>query len=488
MRRPWIALAIALVVQTAIFVVCRSDFFAADPLWYASIAHTLSVDPASVFAQHDTHPFVMRIGLTMPLALFYRAFGVSTLVTNLPCLLAADGVILVVYSAVSTPRAKLLGMVLCIACVPMFHQLMLNVDLPAAALMGCSILYLARRHRSRWWVAAAIVAWFAAFLVKETAMWCAPIWIYAIVRDGRDGGWRSTLRTYAPAIVVGCVLVAGYLVLCVELWADPLARIRGIQQAVANVRDAPTYRDAWALAGTPTSEWIARLVWRVPRMLVEMFGATLVLVALAPWLVRGRDRIWWWAAVTIVVFYWFGSSTTAAYLPLPISQRLLIPVLPFILVTATLAGDAALDRWHLTRVRLGLAIVVALAIVVPPIRAIHRAVAHGRPGNRRVRGAASRGRRRPRPHIRAGLRRAQVPGDRRLLLRVRRAAESHARVRRRFRPRPATAARDRPCARQHRAQRRSSSRRSAQRPDVADRRTPSTPDRLAPRHSTLRRG
>ena len=68
MKRPWIALVVALVVECAIFARGRPDFVASDPLWYASIAHQLSADPASVFAHHDLHPFVMRIGLTAPLA------------------------------------------------------------------------------------------------------------------------------------------------------------------------------------------------------------------------------------------------------------------------------------------------------------------------------------------------------------------------------------------------------------------------------------
>ena len=382
LRRPWIALVAALVVETVIFFVTQTDFLAADPLWYADIAHRLSVDPAAVFAQHEIHPFVMRIGLTMPLALFYRVFGVSTLVSNLPCLLAADGILVVVYSAVSTPRAKLIGLLLAVACVAMFHQmLMLNVDLPSAALMGASIVYLARRDRPRgaWWLTAAVVAWFAAFLVKETALWCAPVWIYAIVCDLHGAGWRRTVRTFAPAIAAGVVFAAGYLVLCAELWGDPFARFKGIEHAVADVRGSPTYRDAWAMAGTPTSAWIARLTWQVPRLLYQMFGATLVPVVLAPWLVRGRDRIWWWATATIVLFYWFGSSTLSEYMPLPISQRMLIPVLPFILVTATLAADAGLDRWRMTGARLALVIVLAGAILVPAVLSIRATIGHGRP-------------------------------------------------------------------------------------------------------------
>src|SRR5262245_23118298 len=107
-QRPRWALVCALVFETVVFVAGQRDFIAADRLWYASIAHALSVDPASVLA--DTHPCAMRIGLTLPLALLYRLFGVSPLITNLLALIAGLGVTLVVYAAAPTPRAKTFAM------------------------------------------------------------------------------------------------------------------------------------------------------------------------------------------------------------------------------------------------------------------------------------------------------------------------------------------------------------------------------------------
>src|SRR4029079_2912471 len=114
LRRPWLALVAALVFQLAIYVLGQADMVAADALWYADIAHTLATKPASLFASHENHPFVMRLGLTVPLALFYRVFGVSTLVPGLPCLLAALGITWIVYAAAPTARGKLIGVALCV--------------------------------------------------------------------------------------------------------------------------------------------------------------------------------------------------------------------------------------------------------------------------------------------------------------------------------------------------------------------------------------
>jgi hypothetical protein len=99
---------------------------------------------------------------------------------------------------------------------------------------------------------------------------------------------------------------------------------------------------------------------------------------IGPWFVRGRDRIWWVAFATMVLFYWFGSSTTSAYMPLPLSARLFAPVMPFVLVTATLACDAVVDRTSGSRWRV--AIVVFFAVLfVSWQSAIRASLRHTRP-------------------------------------------------------------------------------------------------------------
>ncbi len=133
MRYPGFALLFACVIATLLFVVGQGDFVASDPLWYADVANALSRNPREVFATHENHPFVMRIGLTIPLALLYRLFGVSTHVTNLPCLLSVLTILLVVFVAfvaAPTPRAKLFALLFGVFSTPLIlHATVLNVDL-----------------------------------------------------------------------------------------------------------------------------------------------------------------------------------------------------------------------------------------------------------------------------------------------------------------------------------------------------------------------
>jgi hypothetical protein len=363
LRHPWIALVVALCLESFVLVIGRGDFIASDPLWYSEIAHRLTLDPSEVFAGHDTHPFVMRIGLTVPLALLYRAFGVSTVVSNLPCTMAALGVLLVAYAAAPTPRAKLLALLFGVACTPLIrHATVLNVDLPCAALMACSVLWLSRRDRPRgaWWLVAAAVAWIAAFLVKESAIWCGAVWLYAIVVDLRGLGVRQLARRFAPAFVVAAALAALYAALCAWLWGSAWARFQGIEEL--------TYDHAWTLHGRPASQWIKRLTWQPAVMLATMFHATLVPVVLAPWLVRGSARIWWFATAAFTVLYWFGSTSLTSYSPLPISERMVLPVLPGIIVLAALASDQALERLHSSRWRTPIVAALLVFLCAPAVR------------------------------------------------------------------------------------------------------------------------
>ncbi len=364
LKRPWLALVATLAAYTIIYVLGQGDFVASDPLWYADIAHTLSVEPSTVFTPAELHPFVMRIGLTVPLSLLYRAFGVSTLVTNLPSLVAALGIVLVVYAAATTARGKLVGMFFCLTCIPLLHHgLLLNVDLPCAALMSLVVLCLSRRlgPRGRAWLVAASVAWLAAFLVKETAIWCAPVWLYAIVSDARARSPRDVLRSYAPALLVGAVLLAAYLLLCVHLWGSALARFQGVE--------AISEEHAWSMHGKSSGAWLARLTWQPAWFVIGLFQCLLVPATAAAWWVRGPERIWAFATATFLALYWFGSASLSSYSPLPISGRMILPVLPGILVCATLATEQVLAHWR-SRWRWIVIGAVALALAVPALRTI----------------------------------------------------------------------------------------------------------------------
>jgi hypothetical protein len=375
LARPWIVLVLAMVVHTALFFAVQRDLATADPLYYARHAHDLAFDRSHLSSNGDDVVFAMRLGLTVPLGLLFRLFGASLVVTNLPSLFAGLGIMAIAYAAASTPRAKLLAVLFAMVCTPLLVDgRELTPDLPCGAVMAASILCLSRRDRPRgsWWVVGAAVAWFAAFQIKEVAVWCAPVWVYAILRDLRDRGARCVVRTFAPAIGVGVGLAAGYLVFCAVFWGDPVARFTGIEAAAAWGHD-------WSLVGHPTAEWVARLTWGPPALLFGMFRLAVIPVVLAPWLVRGRDRLWVVAAATIVLMFWFGSSTLSDYIPLPTGRRMVLPLVPELIVLSALATDAALERLRDVRWRLVLGLAFAVCLVYPHVNSIRKKVFVDRP-------------------------------------------------------------------------------------------------------------
>jgi hypothetical protein len=206
------------------------------------------------------------------------------------------------------------------------------------------------------------------------------VWLYAIGCDLRRAGIRTTARRFAPAFAVGAVLAVGYLVLCAQLWGDPWARFHGIE--------ALTYEHTWTLHGRSAAAWVSRLTWQPAVMFVGMFGLTLVPAVLAPLWLRGTERFWWVATAALVLLYWFGSTSMKSYSPLPLVQRMVLPLLPGILVLAALATDRALDRLPASRWwKLGVAGFL-LAAIAPGIFAI--AVAVSRTASERASFAALR--------------------------------------------------------------------------------------------------
>lgn len=334
-----LALAVAVLLEIALYFAVQGDFAGSDPLGYAVIAHNIADRPAETFAAITNHPFDMRIGLTIPLSLLYRGFGVSIPVTNLPSLLGWLLILGVVYAAVTTPRGKLVGLILVVTCRALVQQLpLLYPDLLCAALMGCSVLGLSRRGgpRGAWWITFAALSLVAAFLVKESAVWLGPTWLYALASDLRATGLRATARRFGRGLTVGAALAAGYLVLCARVWGDPLARFAGIQELAGE--------HTWSMAHAGGAAWLGRLTWQPALLLYKMMTLAIFPALVAPWLagVRARARIWLVYTATTLLLFWFGSTSLSSYLPLPLMPRMALPVVPGVLVLAALGIDCLL--------------------------------------------------------------------------------------------------------------------------------------------------
>jgi hypothetical protein len=353
-------LLLAIAFQTGVFVVAQRDVPVDDALAYTEQAYAIAQDPTGYFHTPANHPFTMRVGITVPLAALFAVFGVSQITANLPSLFAAIVTLLVVYAAAPTARAKRTGLGFACACTALVvYSTELNADLLCGAASAVSLLLLSRRDRAGW-IAAALAAWFFAFLVKETTIWFAPAWLYAIVVDVRTLGWRATARRFAPPLVLGLTLAAGYLAVCAQVWGDPLARVTGI--------NALSGEHLWTPRGRSNGWWLQRLTWAPVRTYIAVFGVAVIVAIVGARRVRGRERLWVVALASFLLIYWFGSASTRAYVPLPLGvHRMLMVGLPCVVVVAALAADAlAWRRW--------IAVLAIAATVTPFTAALVRAV------------------------------------------------------------------------------------------------------------------
>ena len=338
-------LLVALVVEAFLIVASQTDIPASDPLAYAENAYAIERDPQAAFAHPPNHPFAMRIGLTVPLAGVYRVLGVNGYTTDLIPLLAALAIICAVFFAVPAGRARQFALLFGVTATLLVRQgSVLGVDVLCTALLAWSLLLLAKGRLS-----GAMALWFAAFLVKESAIWIAPAWAYALYVDSQKVGWRTAVRAYVPALAVGLALAGLYLWFCAWAWGDPLARFAGVQELANEHR--------WSLGGKGAGVRLHRLTWGPPLLLVTTFGAVVLLAPFGPRHLPRPERTWVVATLSVVLLFWFGSAGTSTFEPLPLLPRMLLPALPGIVVLAAVAAERYARR------PLAIAAVVAAAVV-----------------------------------------------------------------------------------------------------------------------------
>ena len=390
----------------AMMVAAIGDYPASDPIWYAQIANRLAHAPDALHGI-SSHPFEMRVGLTVPLAVLYRLLGVSPLVTTLPSILAALGALVIAVTAQRTPRGRWIAIAFTLTSLSLVQTgSVLGADLPCGTLIAASVLGLERRAdpRGRWWLVGAALAWFAAFLVKETAVWVAPVWLYAFAVDLRCTG-RRALHDYVPAAATLLLVAVAYLWLCSVVWGSPWARFTGIQ----------ALHHTWSMEEAANHAWLERLTWAPPVFFAKILGLVVV-PAVVGWWVRGSQRIWVVACAVTIACFWFGSASASTYSPLPLTPRMLGVVTPIVIVAAALAID---DLYTRARVslgvrRYGLALVVGIVVVPGSLRVARYIM---RP--RRVRRDLDRPGQRPCAPDGGRLWRPAVSGARQLLCRLR---------------------------------------------------------------------
>lgn len=322
---------------SALWFFYPQEYLASDPGAYSLNAFRIS--QGTYWGAATNHPFDHRIGVSLPVALAYKLFGVSLLSTNLLPLLACLIIIAVIWLALPTLTAKILGLVFCILNVAFFTQsVYLFPDIVATAFMLLSSYLLWRRDESvaaqsrfHWLPALAVTTLFIAFLAKESAYWVLPLWIYYFVADLREKNTRLLKSFYLPALAVGAVLGIAYLAFCGWAWGDPFARIRSIQ----GLADA----HLWNWDGASLTDKLNRLTIQPPRILLFDFGIVSPLALLSLFVIPKAYRFWTFYSLCTALLFWFGSASLTSYEPLPPWARMAMPAFPGLVILASYFGS-----------------------------------------------------------------------------------------------------------------------------------------------------
>ncbi len=356
-------LFIAIVFYVVFWFVYPQEFIASDPAAYSArayaISHGLNFGNSDVFSQ--------RLGITIPVALFYSTLGINILTTNLWPLLAALLIIATVWTALPDNKSKLISALLCFTSIPLFESsVALYPDIVAAAFMAASSLILfhrekyAQNNKLRFLVPfAAVALLFMAFLAKESAYWVLPLWIYALSSDIR-GKSNLVRHFHLPAILVGVLLGVLYLAFCNAIWNDSFARFHSVQ--------ALTGQHLWSWDKAPAGALLNRLTTAPVGLFVNQYGSLTLLAAILGFVFAPRTiKPWGHYAICCLLFFWFGTTSFTRYEPMPLVDRMTLPILPALYVMAALAISRLYpDAEHEKKILRFIPILIALFLATLP--------------------------------------------------------------------------------------------------------------------------
>lgn len=337
--RPFVRLAFLTLLFVGLFTVAyffltHEGLYALDDYYYSRYAQQLATgtfhlapDPKGLLVD----PLRERPLIFGPVALLYKAFGINIITTTLWPLLATLGCAVVLWLLYGKREPVVAAGAMLLLGIHYFTLNLTNYLYPDNILMFwclccASVLLIGRRVgqlSGGLWGAFFAVLNFAALLSKETIVYYLPFYVGVLLLDG----WRRrNSRFWLAAIVVGTILLLGYLAFYQLYTDDALYRIHLIERTneflkegnyILGKRGALFYR----LTTAPLDFFIST---GLGGALVFAFAA---LLNQRRW--PDSDAKYWLAlAGSTLAFYWFGSTSLTQYNPITLLPRMTTPLLP----------------------------------------------------------------------------------------------------------------------------------------------------------------
>lgn len=363
--RPVVWLLALICFQGALWLIHPKPIEAYDIYEYSRWAHCVAEGlpcPTEAHAQVFGH----RLAVVYPVALTYRLFGVDNATTHIWPLLTSLLLLASIWITSDSGRSRIFAGLVFVGCYMQFaNAVLLYPDLTVAAFMAMTALGLRLRQRvarSEDFLFAHLapmltVAFLVvAFMAKLSAYWVVVFWVIVLAVDVRRRDRATLLRFHLPCVFWGVIMLNAYLWFVEANWGHPLARLHVVM--------ALDGKHMWRLSGD-LDQLLPRLTYRPITFLVWGFSPAFALALGRVLTPRRHDAFWIVYFVCMSFAAAYMSTSFSSYQPLPLWERMFLPVLPAVCV---LAGSflrdlfCASDR-DVRRIRVAAWIVVALMIV-----------------------------------------------------------------------------------------------------------------------------
>ncbi|MBF0196489.1 MAG: hypothetical protein HQL32_02210 [Planctomycetes bacterium] len=352
-------LIICLIAFVIIWILHPQNCAPSDPFAYSSRAFALAENGFL----DNVLTFDYRIGLTAPVALFYKLFGISLYSTNLWPMLTVLGLIVGVWLVLPNSKTKAIGAGVCVLSAPLYQwSSTLFPDIVAAMFMFFASYLLWRRDDTlhhRFWILFPLLSMtllFCGFLTKMTAYWVIPLWILQLGFDIHHRRWDLLRRFHFAAFLCGLVLLIGYCIFSYYIYGHPIARFLVIQSLHED--------HLWSWSRVPLEALIRRVTISPIKLFTLEYGLLFPIAIISIFAVARNMRFWWYYTMILIGLYWFGSTNFSYYNPLPISKRDIISTLPGLVILSALMIDKVAQKTCLWKYQIKVLFFAAISLSV----------------------------------------------------------------------------------------------------------------------------
>ncbi|MBF0429316.1 MAG: glycosyltransferase family 39 protein [Magnetococcales bacterium] len=358
-RRVWfLGLAFLLGLHLLMFLFAGPYFEASDDMAYTANAYHWSIGTFKL----TPHVFDNRFTVFVPIAYFFKWFGFGLSAVVLWPLICSLSLITLLYAFATRlfgwKSAIVAATLLAANPLQIEHVLTVNNDVILSFFIVASLttVYFGRMLTTplHQFLAGAlfVILFTCGFLAKMSMVWFIPMIVFLMGRD-----WLKQTRNrpfWLTVALLGAMSAFLHFYLYYLFTGDFLYPIHGVEKML----DATTFG-----AGSPMAReygkfigdgamlaYLKRLTYEPVVLFLESPGASLVLLLALPVILQSlfsasswpRPTRYWVAGLGLfLIGFWFGSISLKHYLPLSLTYRYLVPMLPFL----SLLGGLLLVQW-----------------------------------------------------------------------------------------------------------------------------------------------